>query len=171
MSVGAGPRPPGNCAMRLRRRTRAIQLKGANLIPAFLAALLASPVFGVFARLVLTFIFWGAALGKIADYSGTLAEMSHFGLEPAALFAPATIALLLVGSVLIIVNRVAWLGFGMLAVFTALTIPIAHPFWKMEGPMQIFEFHMVVEHISLIGALMVGAILCRRLELERSAPR
>lgn len=137
------------------------------MTPSFLSTLLASPVFIVFARVVLTFVFWGAGISKIVDYQGTLAEMSHFGLQPAAVFAPAVIAVLLTGSVLVILNRAAWLGFGMLATFTALTIPIAHPFWALEGQQKVMEFHFVVEHISLIGGLMVGAILCRRLEQER----
>lgn len=134
------------------------------MTPSPLAALLASPAFGVFARVVLIFTFWGAGIGKILDYQGTRAEMSHFGLEPAGLYAPAVIAVLLIGSVLVIANRAAWLGFGMLAVFTVLTIPIAHPFWAMEGERAIVDFHVAVEHISLIGGLTVGAILCRRLE-------
>ncbi|MDI4656055.1 DoxX family protein [Xanthobacter autotrophicus] len=137
------------------------------MTPSPLAALLASPIFGVVARLLLTFIFWGAGLDKLMNYQATLAEMSFFGVEPAGLFAPAVIAVLLIGSVLVVLNRAAWLGFGMLAVFTALTIPIAHPFWAMDGEKRLFEFHVVVEHISLIGGLMVGAILCRKLELER----
>lgn len=139
------------------------------MTPSFLAALLASPAFGVFARVVLTFVFWSAGLGMAADYSGTLGLMTHFGLAPAALFAPAVIALLLVGSALVILNRAAWLGFGLLATFTALTIFIAHPFWTMEGERRLAEFHVVMEHITVIGALMVGAILCRKLELERAA--
>ncbi|MFS8038121.1 DoxX family protein [Xanthobacter sp. AM11] len=137
------------------------------MTPSLLATLLASRIFGVFARIVLTFVFWSAGLGMAADYAAALAEMSHFGLEPAALFAPAVIALLLAGSAFVILNRWAWLGFGILAAFTALTIPIAHPFWAMEGAMRIAEFHVVMEHISLIGGLMVGAVLCHRLEQER----
>lgn len=139
--------------------------------PAPIAALLDSRAFRVFARLVLTFIFWGAALGKIADYPGTLAEMTHFGLAPAGLFAPLVIVTLLAGSVLVILDRMAWLGYGILAVFVALTIPIAHAFWRMEGMDRIREFHVFVEHISLIGGLMIGAILSRRVERDRAAGR
>lgn len=139
------------------------------MTPSILAGLLASPVFGVFARILLTFVFWSAGLGMAADYSGTLGVMAHFGLQPAAVFAPLVIVVLLVGSALVIFNRAAWLGFGMLAVFTALTIFIAHPFWTMEGELRTAEFHVVMEHITVIGALMVGAILCRKLELERAA--
>ena len=61
------------------------------------------------------------------------------------------------GSALVIANRWAWLGAGMLAVFTALTIPIAHNFWAMQEPMRTLEFHFVAEHITVIGGLMVVA--------------
>jgi transmembrane protein len=58
---------------------------------------------------------------------------------------------------LIIFNRWTWLGAGALAVFTALTIPLAHNFWAMEEPLRTMEFYVVMEHITVIGALMVVA--------------
>ena len=63
----------------------------------------------------------------------------------------------LFGSAFIIANRFTWLGAGMLAVFTALTIPIAHNFWTMEEPLRTLEFYVVMEHVTVIGALMVVA--------------
>jgi transmembrane protein len=45
----------------------------------------------------------------------------------------------------------------MLAVFTVLTIPIAHHFWTMEEPFRTLEFFFVMEHITVVGALMVVA--------------
>ncbi|MEP9353678.1 DoxX family protein [Xanthobacter sp. KR7-65] len=137
------------------------------MTPRFLAALLSSSAFALVARAILTFIFWGAGLDKLFNFGSALELFSFFGVEPAGFFVPLAIVVLLGGSALVIANRMAWLGFGMLAVFTALTIPIAHPFWTMEGQQRLFEFHVVVEHISLIGGLMVGAILCWRLERER----
>ena len=119
--------------------------------------ILAHSAFGYVARIILTFMFWGSGLSKLLDFSGGMAEMSHFGLEPAALFNIATIIVQLGGSLLIILNRYTWLGAGALAVFTALTIPLVHHFWTMEEPMRTAEFHVVTEHISIIGALMVVA--------------
>lgn len=113
--------------------------------------------FGVFARVILTFMFWASGLSKLLDFSGGMAEMTHFGLEPAAFFNAATIVVQLVGSALIILNIRAWVGALALAAFTAATIPIAHTFWTMEEPMRTLEFYVVMEHISVIGALLVVA--------------
>jgi len=64
---------------------------------------------------------------------------------------------------LIIFNRAAWLGAGALAVFTALTIPIAHPFWQLEGETAMFEMLVALEHVTVIGGLIVVAILGHRM--------
>ncbi|MCJ8148142.1 DoxX family protein [Shinella sp. H4-D48] len=124
---------------------------------AFVESITGSRAFGFVARLVLTSMFWLSGIAKLADFNGGVAEMAHFGLEPPALFNIATAVVQLVGSALIIANRWTWLGAGMLAVFTALTIPLAHNFWTMEEPMRTVEFYIVMEHITVIGALMVVA--------------
>lgn len=124
---------------------------------ASLTDIFATRWFGYLARTVLTFMFWGSGLSKLLDFQAGMAEMSHFGLEPAALFNTAVIITQLSGSILIILNRYAWLGAGALAVFTLLTIPIAHSFWAMQEPMKTLEFYVVVEHISIVGALMLVA--------------
>ena len=147
--------------------TIADQHKATSDTPALFAAILGSSAFAVVARVVFTFVFWGAGLGKIVDYRGTLAEMAFFGLNPPGFWAPAVIATLLFASALIIFNRFAWLGCGMLAVFVALTIPIAHPFWSLPEPEATAHFHVFGEHITTIGALMLAAILCYRLEVAR----
>ncbi|MEP9376340.1 DoxX family protein [Aquabacter sp. CN5-332] len=134
------------------------------MTPSFIASLLESRIFGVFARIVFTFVFWSAGLAKAIDFQANVAEMTHFGLNPPAVFAVATVVTLLVASLLVIFNVAAWLGCGALAVFVALTIPIAHPFWTMTGDQGLHEFYVVVEHVTVIGGLMVCAILCHRLK-------
>lgn len=131
-------------------------------MPYPIASLLASKWFLLFARVVLTFVFWSAGLAGLFDFATKTAEMRAVGLAPAELFAVAVTIVQLGGSALIIFNRWAWLGAGALGVFLALTIPIAHPFWSMPEPQRTFEFYIVLEHISLIGGLMVAAVLARR---------
>ena len=113
--------------------------------------------FGLVARIVLTYMFWASGLAKLIDFSGGMAEMAQFGLQPAAVFNTLVIITQLIGSALIIANRWAWLGAGMLGVFTALTIPLVHTFWTMEEPFKTIEFYVVMEHVTVIGGLMVVA--------------
>jgi transmembrane protein len=122
-----------------------------------ISALTGSTWFGYLARTILTFMFWASGLSKLIDFNAGVAEMAHFGLEPAVAFNIATIVTQLGGSILIILNRWTWLGAGALAVFTALTIPLVHHFWTMEEPFKSIEFYVVMEHITVIGALMVVA--------------
>ena len=127
-----------------------------------IAALLESAAFRVIARVLLTLPFWMSGLAKIADFGFATQEMAMFGLNPPGAFAVATIITQLTGSALVISGRHAWLGAGALGIFTALTIPIAHNFWALEGERAMMEMFFAVEHISVIGGLMLAAILCHR---------
>lgn len=111
---------------------------------------------------MLTFVFWTAGLAGIFDFPMKVGEMRAAGLIPPEAFAVAVTAVQLTGSLLIILNRHAWLGAGALGVFLALTIPIGHPFWTLAEPQRTTSFFTVLEHISLIGGLMVVAALGRK---------
>jgi transmembrane protein len=124
--------------------------------------LLDSPALLLLARILLTFMFWSSGFAKLINFQAGIGEMQHFGLEPAWLFNVLTIIVQLGGSLLIIVNRGAWLGCGALAVFTIATIPLAHGFWNMEQPAATLEMYVVMEHITVVGGLMVAAILSQR---------
>lgn len=125
--------------------------------------LLRLPALALLARVALTFPFWGSGLSKLLDFQAGAAEMAHFGLQPAAFFNIATILVQLGGSLLIIANRLAWLGAGALAVFTALTIALVHHFWTMtEEPFRTIAFHTATEHVGIIGGLIAIAILGAR---------
>jgi transmembrane protein len=114
---------------------------------------------------LLTFIFWGSGISKLIDFTTAKGEMAHFGLNPPAVFAIATIVVQLGGAILVIIGgRFAWLGAGALAVFTLLTIPIAHRFWEMTGEAAFLEKMFVFEHLTVVGGLILVSILA---ELRR----
>jgi transmembrane protein len=115
------------------------------------------------ARILLTFPFWGSGLAKLIDFQGGVAEMAMFGLNPPAAFNVAVLLTQLVGSALIIANRWTWLGAGALGVFTALTIPVVHHFWRLDGERAIVAFHTATEHVGMIGALVLVAALSERM--------
>lgn len=128
--------------------------------PAPIARLLDDNRFAVLAATLLTLPYWTSGIAKLTDLPGALGEARHFGLEPAMLTVAATIFVQIGGSLLIIVGRQAWLGAGALGVFTAIATLIAHPFWQVADPMTRFhERNTFLEHIGLIGGLMLAAIL------------
>ncbi|HTI68249.1 MAG TPA: DoxX family protein [Caulobacteraceae bacterium] len=133
-------------------------------MPQWIAAVLDSRIVSRLARVVLTFMFWSSGIAKILDWNSGIGDMTHFHLNPPVLFNVATIVVQLGGSALLIWGRWAWLGAGALAVFTVLTIPIAHDFWAMTGPRRMGEMYVAVEHISICGALVLAAIVCRKEE-------
>ncbi len=132
------------------------------MTPRWIDAILSSRITEFAARVLLTFPFWGSGLAKLLDFSGGMGEMRQFGLEPAWLYNTLTIIVQLGGSALIISKRWTWLGAGALGVFTFLTIPIVHAFWRLEGERAIMAFHTAGEHMGMIGALVLVSILALR---------
>ena len=112
------------------------------------------------ARLALVAPFLMSGIAKLIDPTGATAEMQHFGLTPAGLFAALVIAVQLAGGVAVVVGRFTTVAAGVLAVFTLAATLLAHPFWRFADPM-LWTLHrnIFVEHIAIIGGLMLAATL------------
>ncbi|HKA57466.1 MAG TPA: DoxX family protein [Gemmatimonadales bacterium] len=133
-------------------------------------ALTDRPFFFYLGTVALTYMFWWSGLTKLFDFAGAQGEMAHFGLNPPWFFAAATIVVQLGGSALVIFGgRLAWCGAGVLALFTLGTIPIAHDFWNLTGQAAFVEKLWSQEHVSVVGGLVVAAILAS-LRWERTTP-
>jgi transmembrane protein len=131
--------------------------------PPPIAALLESPALNIAGRILLTLPFWSSGIAKLLDIDGALTEAAHFGLEPVWVTVLATLAVQLGGSAALITGRFAWIGAGALGMFTALATLIAHPFWTVADPMARFhERNTFLEHVGLIGGLVLAAILTHR---------
>lgn len=142
------------------------------MTPGWVSGLLGSRAFQMVARIVLTTPFWAAAVQHGLDWSGWLGTMAHFNLNPPVVFGVLTLLTCLAGSVAVIMGgKWTWLGAGALGVFTALTIPIAHAFWNMQGQAATTEFYTALEHVSIIGGLMVMAVLANASPQAATVPR
>ena len=110
--------------------------------------------------ILLTSVFWISGITKLTHFDDAVAEMTHFNLEPAALFVSMTILVQLLGSALIILGgRWVWLGAGALSGFTLSTIPVAHRFWEMPADLSALDLALVQEHFSLIGGLIFAVVV------------
>jgi transmembrane protein len=140
---------------------------GRNDTPRVIAAFLDSGIGWFVARLVLTFVFWSAGLAHLFGFDHSVAELKTLGLEPAGFLNIVLIVTLLVGSLMILLDRWLWLGCGILSGFLVVAIVLAHPFWTMQEPARTPHFRVAMEHISLIGAFMVCAVAGRLRERKR----
>lgn len=137
--------------------------------PRFVDAVLGSRWTWPLARLAIVGVFLLAAVSKTVNFSAAVAEQAHFGLHPPELWAAATITVELIGSTLILTNRLVWLGAGMLGVFTALTSVIAHAYWRLpQGPQRFAEFNSFYEHVALIGGFVLVALVAKH--SQRTGP-
>jgi uncharacterized membrane protein YphA (DoxX/SURF4 family) len=97
-------------------------------------------------------------LVKVLDFNGAMAEMTHLGLQPAALFASLVIVLELGASALILTGFYRWLGALALAGFTLAATLMANRFWEMTPPERFVGMNGFFEHIGLAGALLLVAL-------------
>ena len=111
------------------------------------------------ARLLLTFVFWSDALLQLRDFRGTSAAMERLRLRPGWAFNWATMFFKLVASFMIVFERDSWLASFALSAFVLMTIPIAHAFWAKTGEQAFHARNFAMEHVSLIGGLMLAAAL------------
>lgn len=137
-------------------------------MPKFVASVLDFAPTGLLARLLLVSAYLVGGLTKLTDWQGAVAEQVHFGLTPPALWAALTIAVELIGPLLILTGRLVWLGAGMLGVFTFFAALVANAFWAMpEGPARFGATNAFFEHMGLVGGFVLVAILAYR--AQRSA--
>lgn len=82
----------------------------SNPVRSSLARIVASPVTRTVSLLALCAAYIQGPLAKIFDFNSALAEMDHFGLQPAAFFAVAVIAFELAASAMVVSGFLRWAG-------------------------------------------------------------
>lgn len=118
------------------------------------------------ARIAVVGIFVVSGIIKLFNFPLAIAEQEAHGLHPGALWAALTIAVQIVAPLLVISGRFVWLGAGALGVFTALTAILAHGFWAMEGEARFAAMNVFLEHIGLIGGLIMTALVAEHAKRE-----
>ncbi|MHC2075869.1 DoxX family protein [Agrobacterium tumefaciens] len=123
-----------------------------------LARVVGSPITRTVSLLALCAAYIQGPLTKIFDFNGALAEMNHFGLHPAALFAVVVIMFELTASAMVVSGFLRWAGALALAGFTLLATFIALRFWEMAPGMdRMMATNAFFEHIGLAGAFIFVA--------------
>lgn len=120
-------------------------------------AALGSSTLRWFALLALCAAYLQGGFNKLTDFASAIAEMQHFGLQPALPLAAAVIVLELGAAVLILSGYLRWLGALALAVFTLAATFVANRYWQAPAAEQFALANAFYEHIGLVGAFVLVA--------------
>ncbi|AYM59749.1 DoxX family protein [Agrobacterium fabrum] len=125
-----------------------------------LAEIVAAPLTRTVALLALCSAYIQGPLTKIFDFPGAIAEMNHFGLQPAAAFAVFVIIFELTASAMVVTGVLRWVGALALSGFTLLATFIALRFWEMAPGMdRMMATNAFFEHLGLTGAFVIVAAI------------
>jgi uncharacterized membrane protein YphA (DoxX/SURF4 family) len=138
--------------------------------PGWIEAILSWPWLLPVARIALISAFLVGGIQKLVDFQGAVAEMAHFGLQPAWLWATAALLVELAGSALVIFGRWVWLGAGGLGVLTAVAMVTANNFWSLTGHDRFMAWNAFFEHLGLIAGLVLVSVMAPRTQCPRSSP-
>lgn len=134
------------------------QTQITNRLKTGMAGIIATPATRAIALLALCAAYIQGPLTKIYDFNGAMAEMDHFGLHPAAVFAVVIIVFELTASIMVISGILRWAGALALAGFTLIATFIAIRFWEMAPGMdRMMATNAFFEHIGLAGAFVFVA--------------
>ncbi|RQQ56372.1 DoxX family protein [Burkholderia stagnalis] len=97
-------------------------------------------------------------LHKAGDFGAAIAEMQHFGVEPASPVAALVIAVELVAPLLILTGVLRWLGAGVLAGFTLFAASVANAFWHAPPDARFGLTAAFLEHVGLACAFALVAL-------------
>jgi transmembrane protein len=111
-------------------------------------------------RFLLSAIFLTTGVPALLSPAGFAGGLGQMGVPLPALSAAGTIALTIFGSLVMIfdIRRFGWVAAFALAAFTAATIPFGHAFWRFGEPQRTEELRIAIEHVSLIGGLMLAGL-------------
>lgn len=133
----------------------------------FIFPILKHPLTWGIARVLGTFMFWYAGICALLDFPTTVSELRAEGflINPSSI-AAAVIAVQLIGSALVIQGHYAWLGTGMLALFTLFTQPLVQDLWRYDG-IGALQVKLANEgQLTVIGGLIGLSILSYMLERQ-----
>ncbi|MCZ4093756.1 DoxX family protein [Sinorhizobium psoraleae] len=129
-----------------------------NRLAARARPLFGAPALRFVALLALCSAYIQGPLTKIFDFGGAIAEMNHFGLQPALFFAVAVIVFELAASAMILTGSFRWLAALALAAFTLAATFIALRFWELPpGIERSMATNAFFEHLGLAGAFLIVA--------------
>ena len=111
------------------------------------------------ARLCLAAVFLYSAVDKLWNWRSSIDEVKGDGLPWPAAFVGATVLTQLLGGCFVATGFFAWLGALLLAGFTIAATVVGHRFWLRRGAEYRHELTTSLEHVAIVGGLLLLALL------------
>jgi transmembrane protein len=110
---------------------------------------------------VLTCAIWvGAGLHKATHYENNIVEMGHLGVPAPRLVLPLVLALEMVGTVLMVIDRYVWLVSIAWIVFMIPASWLYHfKFMVKDGAIVFPQFVTGLKNVSIAGGLLALILL------------
>ena len=113
-------------------------------------------------RVLVGVLFLWAGIDKVQGWQGALQEVVAGGLPAPTLMLALTILLQVAGGAAIIAGRLLKPACWALAGFTALATVLYHGFWHATGAARHAELIPFMEHVCIVGGLLVVSTLDAR---------
>jgi uncharacterized membrane protein YphA (DoxX/SURF4 family) len=107
------------------------------------------------ARVCIALVFLYSGQDKLQHRQDSIADVRVIGLPTPVLFTWATIVTQLGGGLALALDIFAAWGALVLAGFTALATILGHRYWLLKGAEARHEFTTVLEHLAIIGGLLL----------------
>ena len=113
----------------------------------------------IVARLCLSIVFLYSGIEKAWYFASSLKEVRGYGLPFPHVSLALTVAVQLLGGILVATGYMAWFGALILASFTVAATLVGHRFWHRQGEQFRHELTTTLEHLAVIGGLLLIGLL------------
>ena len=113
-------------------------------------------------RVLVGVLFLWAGIDKVLGWQGALQEVVAGGLPAPTMMLALTVLLQVAGGAAIIGGRLLRPSCWALAGFTALATVLYHGFWHAAGAARHAELIPFMEHVCIVGGLLVVSTLDAR---------
>jgi putative oxidoreductase len=110
-------------------------------------------------RVLVGVLFLWAGIDKVLGWQGALQEVAAGGLPAPALMLALTVLLQVAGGAAIVAGRLLRPSCWALAGFTLLATVLYHGFWHATGAARHAELIPFMEHVCIVGGLLVVSTL------------
>jgi len=106
-------------------------------------------------RVCLALIFFVSAAGKMADYGGTVGNMTSQGLPMARYLLAGALLFEIAGGLMVLFGWRARFGALLLVLFLIPTTLVYHDFWTYAGVERTAQMLQFMKNLAILGGLLM----------------